>query len=165
MAVVLVFVSECAAWIWSFITTRTPLSFAFGSAATATALYRFKGPSALTAVDGRIEPTSTTGLSLFTVKLRKYAVSSIVSVPCVTTMPSTAGVESSSLARLASFSMISNDMSFDPTFEICYTWKCLQHGFTLHSSGGIGGLCAVRGGVCNCTACCKNYDVLLVLTP
>ena len=47
------------------------------------------GPSALIAVAGRIEPTSTTGLSLFTTRSRKYAVSSIVSVPCVMTTPST----------------------------------------------------------------------------
>jgi hypothetical protein len=44
-------------------------------------------PSALTAVDGRIEPTITTGLSVFTVKFRKYADSSRVSVPCVMTKP------------------------------------------------------------------------------
>ena len=33
------------------------------------------------AVEGRMAPTNTTGLSLFTVKFRKKAVSSIVSVP------------------------------------------------------------------------------------
>ena len=37
-AVVLVFVSECAAWIQSFITTSTPRPFASGSAATPIAL-------------------------------------------------------------------------------------------------------------------------------
>ena len=36
--VVLVLVRECAAWIWSFITTMTPRPRALGSAATATAL-------------------------------------------------------------------------------------------------------------------------------
>jgi len=35
------------------------------------ALKRFIGPSALTAVAGRIEPTSTTGLSLFVTRFRK----------------------------------------------------------------------------------------------
>ena len=53
----------------------------------------------------------STGLSLFTTRLRKYAVSSMVSVPCVITMPSTSLPGSSSLMRLASFSMMSNDMS------------------------------------------------------
>ena len=41
-----------------------------------------------------MEPTSTTGLSVFAVRLRKYADSSMVSVPCVITMPSTAPLES-----------------------------------------------------------------------
>src|SRR5204862_6065741 len=47
-------------------------------------------------------PISTTGLSLLSVRFRKYAVSSIVSVPCVITMPSTSGCLSSSETRLAS---------------------------------------------------------------
>ena len=37
-AVVLVFVSECAAWIQSFMTTMTPRLFAAGSTATPIAL-------------------------------------------------------------------------------------------------------------------------------
>ena len=49
----------------------------------------FSGPSALSEVDGRIEPVRTTGLSVFTTRLRKYAVSSIVSVPWVIATPST----------------------------------------------------------------------------
>ena len=95
MAVVLVLVSECAPCIQSFIMTRTPRPLALGSPATPTALYRFNGPSALTAVEGRIEPTSTTGFALLTIRLRKKAVSSMVSVPCVITMPSTSFVASS----------------------------------------------------------------------
>ena len=70
-SVVLVLVSEWAAWIQSFITTSTPRPRARGSIATPTALYKLIGPSALTAVDGRIDPTITTGLSVFTVRLRK----------------------------------------------------------------------------------------------
>ena len=35
------------------------------------AFSKFRGPSALIAVDGRIAPTTTTGLSYFTVRLRK----------------------------------------------------------------------------------------------
>ena len=48
----------------------------FGSATAALA-----GPSGETAVDGLIAPVITTGLSVFTVRLRKNAVSSMVSVP------------------------------------------------------------------------------------
>ena len=59
------------------------------------------GPSAEMAVDGRMAPTTTTGLWLFTVRFRKYAVSSMVSVPCVTTTPSTSFEASSTLMRLA----------------------------------------------------------------
>ena len=40
-------------------------------------------------------------------------------MPCVITMPSTSGDGSSSLMRFATFSMISNDMSCEPMFEIC----------------------------------------------
>ena len=54
----------CASNIFPFIATNTPLPLESGDAATTTALYRFNGPSALKAVDARIEPTSTTGLSL-----------------------------------------------------------------------------------------------------
>ena len=64
-----------------------------------------------------MEPTSTTGLSVFTTRFRKYAVSSMVSVPWVITNPSTLGA--SSLMRLASFSMMSKLMSWEPTLEIC----------------------------------------------
>jgi hypothetical protein len=46
-------------------------------------------PSADRAVPGRIEPTTAMGLSVCTVRLRKYAVSARVSVPWVMTMPST----------------------------------------------------------------------------
>ncbi len=70
------------------------------------ALYRFSGPSALTAVDGRIEPTMTTGLSVFTVRFRKNADSSRVSVPWVITKPSTSRSFASSLMRLATVSRI-----------------------------------------------------------
>ena len=48
------------------------------------------GPSADIAVPGRIEPTTTIGLSVWTTRLRKNEVSSSVSVPWVMTTPSTA---------------------------------------------------------------------------
>ena len=51
---------------------------------------RLAGPSALTAVAGRIAPVMTTGLPRAVTRSRKKAVSSIVSVPWVMTMPSTA---------------------------------------------------------------------------
>ena len=60
----------------------------FASAATLMALNKFKYPSALMAEDGLIEPTSTTGFRVFSVKFKKYAVSSMVFVPCVMTTPS-----------------------------------------------------------------------------
>ena len=68
---VLTLVTSRAAWIWSFIDTSTPLPTASGLAASSTALYRLIGPSAEIAVDGRIAPTSTTGLRLLTTRLRK----------------------------------------------------------------------------------------------
>jgi hypothetical protein len=52
-------------------TQRTPRPLAAGSAATEVALKRFMGPSAEVAVAGRIEPTSTTGLSPLTTRSRK----------------------------------------------------------------------------------------------
>jgi hypothetical protein len=70
-------------------------------------------------VEGRIEPTITTGLSVFTVRLRKNADSSIVSVPCVITKPSTSFDLASSLMRFATFMRMSKLMSCEPTLEIC----------------------------------------------
>ena len=52
---------------------------------------RFCGPSAWRDVAGRIAPVSTTGLAGARTRCRKYAVSSSVSVPCVTTTPATSG--------------------------------------------------------------------------
>ena len=69
--------------------TSTPLPAASLLAATLTASYRFNAPSADRAVPGRMEPTTTMGLFVRTVRFRKYAVSSSVSVPWVMTMPST----------------------------------------------------------------------------
>src|SRR5436190_2983680 len=77
------------------------------------------GPSALIAVEGRIEPVSTTGLSLFTTRSRKYEVSSIVSVPCVTATPAMSGFASSSLIRLPSLSHTASFMSWLPMLAIC----------------------------------------------
>ncbi len=70
-------------------------------------------------MDGRIAAVSTTGLRDFVTRLRKYAVSSIVSVPCVMTTPSTSVIAMSSLTRRASLSHTSSFMSCEPMFEIC----------------------------------------------
>ncbi len=77
------------------------------------------GPSALIAVEGRIEPVITTGLSLLTTRCRKYEVSSRVSVPWVTTTPATSDWARSSFVRLASLSHTSSFMSWLPIEAIC----------------------------------------------
>ncbi|MNH37229.1 hypothetical protein D3C79_981070 [compost metagenome] len=69
--VVLVLVTSRASSTVSFMATMTPRPLESGSEAVTTALYRLSGPSALMAVEGRMAPTSTTGLSLLTVRLRK----------------------------------------------------------------------------------------------
>ena len=51
--------------------TKTPLPMDSFAPATTTALYKFNGPSALRAVEGRMAPTSTTGLLLFTTRFKK----------------------------------------------------------------------------------------------
>jgi hypothetical protein len=78
-----------------------------------------RGPSALIAVDGRIEPVSTTGLSLLTTRFKKYDVSSIVSVPCVMATPATSGFASTSFTLFASFSHTSSFMSWLPMLATC----------------------------------------------
>src|SRR4026209_2837735 len=90
-AVVLVLVSDEAPWIQSLTTTSTPRPAASLFAATATALKKLSGPSAESAVDGRIDAVNTTGFLDLITRFRKYAVSSIVSVPCVMTTPATSG--------------------------------------------------------------------------
>ena len=62
-------------------------------------------------------PTITTGFLHLLVSCRKYAVSSIVSVPCVITKPSY--LPQSALIVLASFSQTSSDMSWLPMFVTC----------------------------------------------
>ncbi|MNJ60974.1 hypothetical protein D3C81_1726220 [compost metagenome] len=57
--------------ISSFMVTSTPLPRESLLLATATALYRLSMPSADIAVPGRMEPTTTIGLSVFSTRLRK----------------------------------------------------------------------------------------------
>jgi len=58
-----------------------------GSAATRSALTRLTAPSVEIPLIGRWDPTTTTGTSTWSVRLRKYAVSSNDAVPWVTTTP------------------------------------------------------------------------------
>ena len=55
----------------SFIVTSTPLPMASLLPATLTASNRFRAPSADSAVPGRMEPTTTIGLLVCTVRVRK----------------------------------------------------------------------------------------------
>jgi hypothetical protein len=77
------------------------------------------GPSADSAVAGRIAAVITTGLVVATVMLRKQAVSSSVSVPWVMTMPSTAGSSISRCTRRDSTSQCCGVMSLLSTLKIC----------------------------------------------
>ncbi len=52
---------------------------------------RLRSASALTAVGGRMAPVTTTGVDDFTVRCKKYAASSSVAVPCLTTTPDRSG--------------------------------------------------------------------------
>jgi len=103
----------------SFIATSTPLPRELGLPASTTALYRFSMPSADIAVPGRIEPTTTIGLSVCTTMFRKNDVSSSVSVPCVTTTPSTAGSLTSAETRLPSCSSFSLVKLSDAIWKAC----------------------------------------------
>ena len=58
-------------------------------------------------------PTTTTGMGVFTVRFRKYAVSSSVAVPCVTTIPASVGsaaavrwIRSSSSSQMGGLSCV-----------------------------------------------------------
>ena len=115
----LVLLTVLAAKMQSENTTSTPLPFASLEAATQTASYRFIYPSAEIDVAGRIEPVKTTGLSVLTARFKKYAVSSIVSVPCVTTNPTTPSSFASSLIVLASLIHILSVISSELILHIC----------------------------------------------
>ncbi len=76
-----------AAWISSAKTTMQPIPRVLSSAAARTAASRFAGPSAPGSDGLRIAPVTTTGASPATRRSSAKAVSSSVSVPCVTTTP------------------------------------------------------------------------------
>ena len=73
---------------------RTPSPRAAGFAAAVTASPRFRGPSLSGASAARCAPVRTTGRSSSWKRSRKNAVSSVVSVPWVTTTPATSGSRS-----------------------------------------------------------------------
>ena len=101
--------AQRAAWISSLSTSTVPRPR--GSAATCDAHSRLRGPSAETSEPLRIAPANTTSDS--TVRSQKNAVSSIVSVPWVTTTPPPD-------ARRATSSIVSG-VTFQPL-----TWATLS---------------------------------------
>jgi hypothetical protein len=109
-------VTSRAAWISSLSSTSTPSPRASGAAATRTAFRRFIAASELRPVAGRCAPTTTTGASTFSVRFRKYAVSSRVAVPCVMTTPSSgASRATASCTVVASASQSAGPMAVLPT--------------------------------------------------
>ena len=82
-------------------TMSAPRALAPGDAATRSAARRLAGPSQSGSDEGCIAPRRTTGLSEVSTRCRKNAVSSRVSVPWVTTRPSTSGRSSHAAARRA----------------------------------------------------------------
>jgi hypothetical protein len=80
----------------------------------------FAGPSAEMAVEGLIAATRTTGLSVVRTCSRKNAVSSMVSVPWVMTMPSASPFLKACSIRLARSIQTLSFMSWLPMLE---TWS------------------------------------------
>lgn len=94
--------------------SSTPSPRCAGSAAAAIASARFAGPSATGESAGCCAPVKTTGRGSVWVRSTRREVSSIVSVPWVTTTPATSGEASASAtaARIASnWSSVSADES------------------------------------------------------
>ena len=73
-------------------TTTTPSPLALPEQATRTAQRMLAGPSGLTPLAERRAQVSATGFSSRRTQSRRYAVSSTVSVPCVTTQPATSSL-------------------------------------------------------------------------
>ena len=119
-----------AAWISPAKTTTTDEGAPL--AATAMASARLLGPSASRADAGRIAPVMTTGLVAATTRDRKKAVSSSVSVPCVTTMPTTSARARCRVTAVASRNQTENSMSL---LSICAT--CSDSTTTLPFVGSV----------------------------
>jgi hypothetical protein len=111
--------TESSPFTYSFNTSRTPRSRASTEPASFTAWDRFKGASALIAVQGLIAPVTTTGFWVFTVRSRKHAVSSSVSIPCVTTEPWDSGFAMSALMNRVRSSRIVELIDPLSIFETC----------------------------------------------
>lgn len=80
--------TRAAAWIWSASTTMTPRPHACGASAVRMAASRLAGPSCPAWVGFRMAPVTTSGCGPPCHRSSRYAVSSIESVPWVTTAPS-----------------------------------------------------------------------------
>ena len=76
-----------------------PRSRAAGAAASRIASARLRGPSASGSSAARCAPVNTTGVAAVWARSTRYADSSIVSVPWVTTTPSTPGSAAASTTR------------------------------------------------------------------
>ncbi len=109
--------TSSAEWTVPATTTTTPC--APGDVATATASARFCGPSACSDVAGRIAAVSTTGLDGAMTRCRKYAVSSSVSVPCVTTIAATSGRARWLAMRAARRRQVAKSMSLLSSWATC----------------------------------------------
>jgi len=105
-----VFVTSRAALIWLFRAIIDPLPRASLDTQIRAAFSRFLGPSKSFSEAFRWAPMRTIGLSLATVRSRKYAVSSSVSVPWETMTPATSGRASDSSTSLCSFTHSSGPM-------------------------------------------------------
>ena len=91
-------------WISPPKQTRTPIPAAASLAATETASSVFAGPSAPGALAGRIAPVNTIGASASWRTSQSIAVSSIVSVPWVTTTPIPRRAKSRAARQIRSWS-------------------------------------------------------------
>ena len=128
---VCVLVTWRAAWISSFITTRTPRPRAASADATRAEPSRLAMPSADGASLPRIAPVTTTGLPFKSMLLkhasRKNAVSSSVSVPCTTTAPEMSLFDNCSIMCERSANIKAGVTCADGMFENCV--DCMAHIF------------------------------------
>ncbi len=91
-------------------TTIAPRPRAASSIATRAAARRLRGPSNPESLALRIAPVTITGFSEAASRSSAYAVSSIVSVPCVTTAPATASSRSASATAAARSAIVCGPM-------------------------------------------------------
>lgn len=87
--------------------------------ATTTALYKFNGPSALRAVEGRHGTYKYNRFVTFHDKIQEIGGFFIVSVPWVITIPSMSFLANNLLIVLASVNHTSSVISCEPILTIC----------------------------------------------